>query len=60
MFLREVRIKGKEKEYNYWKIVKSYWDKEKKRCRHKTIISLGIITSDEAEKIRKILALKKD
>jgi len=59
MFLREVKIKGKGKDYSYWKIVKSYWDKKKRKCRHKTIMNLGSITSEEREKIKSILAVKK-
>jgi len=59
-FLREIKDKRKSgKVYSYWVIIKSFWDKEKRKVRHKVIHNLGQLSSQEVRVIRTILALKK-
>ncbi len=59
MFLRELKIKVKGKQYRYWKIIETYWDKEKKQTRHKTILNLGELKEEQVNQIKAILSLKK-
>ena len=47
MFLRETVIKKASGEYRYWRLVKTYWDKAKKKVRHKTIAQLGKLRPNE-------------
>ncbi len=47
MFLRETIIKKASGEYHYWRLVKTYWDKTKKKVRHKTIKQLGRLKPEE-------------
>jgi len=58
MFLREQVIKRGGKKYIYHQIVKVYWDKVKKKVRHKIIMSLGRLTEDEKIIVKKLLSLK--
>jgi hypothetical protein len=44
MFLREIKIKVRRKSgkvYRWWVVIKTYWDKEKKKVRHRVIHNLG-------------------
>lgn len=59
MFLRELRIKVKGRQYSYWRIIETYWDKERKQTRHKTILNLGKLKEDQVNQIKAILSLKK-
>lgn len=52
MFLRETVIKEKGKEYRYWRIVKTYWDKKQKKVRHKTVVQLGKLKPEELSFLR--------
>ena len=58
MFLREVRIKAKGKEYRYWKALESYWDRKTKKNRHKTIMNLRCLTGEQVKQIKDLLAMK--
>ena len=58
MFLREIRIKVKGKEYRYWKVLESYWDRKTKKNRHKTIINLRCLTEQQAKQIKTLLVIK--
>ena len=58
MFLREVRIKVKGKEYRYWKALESYWDRKTKKNRHKTIMNLRCLTGEQVKQIKNLLAMK--
>jgi len=59
MFLRKIKIKVKGRQYSYWKIIETYWDKEQKQTRHKTILNLGKLKEEQVEQIKAILSLKK-
>jgi len=59
MFLRELKIKVKGKQYSYWRIIETYWDKERKQTRHKTILNLGELKEEQVNQIKAILSLKK-
>ena len=58
MFLREVRIKVKGKEYRYWKALESYWDRKTKKNRHKTIMNLRCLTGEQVKQIKNLLSMK--
>ncbi len=58
MFLRETIIKKASGEYRYWRLVKTYWDKTKKKVRHKTIKQLGRLKPEEVKIFRDSLAGK--
>jgi len=46
-FLREIRTKRKSgKVYSYWVVIKSFWDKEKRKVRHRIIHNLGTLSLD--------------
>lgn len=49
MFLRETVIKKASGEYRYWRLIKTYWDKKQKKVRHKTVVQLGRLKSEEVE-----------
>lgn len=54
MFLKRVTIKQEDRTYNYYKIVASYRDKDGKP-KHRLIQNLGILSEDDAERMRLIL-----
>ena len=58
MFLRETVIKKASGEYRYWRLVKTYWDKVRKKVRHKTIAQLGRLKPDEISFFKESLAGK--
>ena len=58
MFLRETVIKKASGEYRYWRLVKTYWDKAKKKVRHKTIAQLGRLKPNEIALFKDSLAGK--
>ena len=58
MFLRETIIKKASGEYRYWRLVKTYWDKAKKKVRHKTIKQLGRLKPNEIAFFKDSLAGK--
>jgi len=58
MFLREVKIPWRDKEYRYWKVVESYRDKKTGKNRHKTIINLGQLIEQQVQQIRALLKIK--
>jgi transposase len=58
MFLREQVIKRGGKKYIYHQIVKVYWDKVRKKVRHKIIMSLGRLTEEEKIIVKNLLSLK--
>jgi transposase len=58
MFLREQIIRKKGKKYTYHRIVKVYWDKIKKKIRHKIIMNLGTLKEEEKIIIKNLLSLK--
>ncbi|MCG2695789.1 IS1634 family transposase [Candidatus Parcubacteria bacterium] len=58
MFLRETVIKKASGEYRYWRLVKTYWDKVKKKVRHKTIKQLGRLKPNEIAFFKDSLAGK--
>ena len=58
MFLREVKIPWRDKEYRYWKVVESYRDKNTGKNRHKTIINLGQLIEQQVQQIRALLKIK--
>lgn len=58
MFLRETVIKKASGEYHYWRLVKTYWDKAKKKVRHKTIKQLGRLKPNEIAFFKDSLAGK--
>lgn len=58
MFLRETVIKKASGEYHYWRLVKTYWDKTKKKVRHKTIKQLGRLKPNEIAFFKDSLAGK--
>jgi|GEM_PF-6293040 hypothetical protein len=40
MFLREIKVRRKSgKVYRWWVVIKTYWDKEKKKVRHRGQLS---------------------
>ncbi|UUD35282.1 hypothetical protein NPA07_02020 [Mycoplasmopsis caviae] len=43
MFVKVIRVRNKE----YVNIVKSYWDKESKSCKHKVVQNLGLLSKLE-------------
>jgi hypothetical protein len=43
LFLKVRRKSGKE--YRWWVVIKTYWDKEKKKVRHRVIHNLGRLIS---------------
>lgn len=47
MFLRETVIRKAGKEYRYWRLVKTYWDKKERKVRHKTVAQLGKLSDEE-------------
>ena len=58
-FLREIRTKRKSgKVYSYWVVIKSFWDKKKRKVRHRIIHNLGTLSKEEEKTIRIILSLK--
>mgnify|MGYP000288809768 CR=1 FL=1 len=58
-FLREIKEKRKSgKVYSYWVIVKSFWDKKRKKVRHKVLHNLGTLSQQEVKQIRMVLSLK--
>jgi len=57
MFLRDTVIRKDGKEYRYWRLVKSYRDKEGE-IKQKTIVSLGKLSPDEVLQIKTVLSLK--
>jgi transposase len=59
MFLKKVTIKQQDKTYNYYKIVASYRDKDGKP-KHRLIQNLGVLSDDDAERIRLILKAQQD
>lgn len=58
MFLRETIIKKASGEYRYWRLVKTYWDKARKKVRHKTIAQLGKLKPNEIAFFKDSLAGK--
>lgn len=58
MFLRETVIRQKGKEYRYWRIIKTYWDKRQRKVRHKTIAQLGKLKPEEFSFLKIALAGK--
>ena len=59
MFLKKVTIKQQDKIYNYYKIVASYRDKDGKP-KHRLIQNLGVLSDDDAERMRLILKAGQD
>jgi transposase len=59
MFLKKVTIKQAGKTYNYYKIVASYRDKDGKP-KHRLIQNLGVLSEDDAERMRLILKAQQD
>ncbi|GAB6153239.1 IS1634 family transposase [Desulfosporosinus burensis] len=59
MFLKKVTIKQEGKTYNYYKIVASYRDKDGKP-KHRLIQNLGVLSEDDAERMRLILKAQQD
>jgi len=59
MFLRELKIRGKGKQYSYWRIIETYWDKERKQTRYGTILNSGELKEEQVNQIKAILSLKK-
>ncbi len=59
MFLKTVTIKRDGKTYNYYKIVASYRDKDGKP-KHRLIQNLGVLSEDDAAKMRMILQAQQD
>ncbi len=59
MFLKTVTIKREGKTYNYYKIVASYRDEEGKP-KHRLIQNLGVLSDDDAERMRVILRAQQD
>lgn len=58
MFLREVKIPWKGKEYRYWKVLESYRDRKTGKNRHKTILNLGQLTGQQVQQIKALLEIK--
>jgi transposase len=58
MFLREQVIRRNGKRYVYHRVVKTYWDKVKKKVRHKTVMNLGKLREDEVSVVKNLLVLK--
>lgn len=59
MFLREIKSKRKSgKVYSYWVVVKTFWDKEKKKVRHKVIHNLGILSEREVKVLKTLFSLR--
>jgi transposase len=59
MFLKKVTIKQEGRTYNYYKIVASYRDKDGKP-KHRLIQNLGVLSEDDAERMRLILKAQQD
>jgi len=58
-FLREIRTERKSgKVYSYWVTIKTFWDKKKRKVRHKVLHDLGHLSDQEVRAIRTILSLK--
>jgi transposase len=58
MFLRKDITIKRGKRYISYRIVKVFWDKIKKKVRHKTIVSLGKLKDEEVKIIKNLLSLK--
>lgn len=58
MFLRETVIRQKGREYRYWRIVKTYWDKKQRKVRQKTIAQLGKLKPEEISFLKVALSGK--
>ena len=59
-FLREIKRKRKSgKVYTYWVVIKTFWDKKKRKVRHKVLHDLGHLSQQEVRAIRTILSLKR-
>lgn len=59
MFLREIKVPGKDKEYRYWKVLESYRDKKTGKNRHKTIINLRQLSHQQVKQVKALLEIKK-
>ena len=58
-FLREIRGKRKSgKVYSYWVIIKTFWDKKRRKVRHRLLHNLGTLSQKEVRTIRTVLSLK--
>ena len=58
-FLREIRAERKSgKVYSYWVTIKTFWDKKKRKVRHRVLHDLGHLSQQEVRAIRTILSLK--
>jgi len=50
IFLREIKVKRKSgKVYSWWVVIKTYWDKERKKVRHRVIHNLGRLNEREVK-----------
>ena len=59
-FLREIKAKRKSgKVYSWWVVIKAFWDKKRKKARHKVIQNLGQLTPNQVKQIKLLLSLKK-
>ena len=59
-FLREIKTKRKSgKVYSWWVVIKAFWDKKRKKARHKVIQNLGQLTPNQVKQIKLLLSLKK-
>lgn len=59
MFLREIKVRRKSgKVYSWYVVIKTYWDKEKKKVRHRVIHNLGHLSEEELKKVKLLLSLK--
>ena len=59
MFLREIKVRRKSgKVYRWWVVIKTYWDKEKKKVRHRVIHNLGRLTEKEVNILKTLISLK--
>ena len=59
MFLKKVTIKRDGKTYNYYKIVSSYRDNDRKP-KHRLIQNLGVLSEEDAARMRMILQAQQD
>lgn len=58
MFLRKTSTTINGKEYSHYKIVESY--RKNGKVKQRTVLSLGSISEDKAEKIKLVLSINKD
>jgi hypothetical protein len=56
LFLKVRRKSGKV--YRWWVVIKTYWDKEKKKVRHRVIHNLGRLTEKEVNILKTLISLK--